>query len=208
MSAEKMATETRTEFGKGASRRLRAAGKIPAVVYGHGKEPMHLALPGHTTMMALRHGGSNALLTLDIEGTEQLALVKEVQVDPIRRVIVHVDLIAVIKGEKVFVDVPVHVIGQAGPDTLVVTEHPTVQLEAEATDVPEAIEVDVTDATAGTQILASDLKLPKGVTLDVDAEALIVNIVAQVSAAALEAELAESPAGASEAAAAEESLED
>ncbi|WP_110239603.1 50S ribosomal protein L25/general stress protein Ctc [Nocardioides gilvus] len=208
MSAEKMATETRTEFGKGASRRLRATGKIPAVVYGHGKDPMHLALPGHTTMMALRHGGSNALLTLDIEGAEQLALVKEVQVDPIRRVIVHVDLIAVIKGEKVFVDVPIHVVGQAGPDTLVVTENPTVQLEAEATHVPDAIEVDVTAAVAGTQILAGDLVLPKGVTLDVDAESLIVNIVAQVTAEALEAELAESPAGASEAAAAEETLED
>ena len=204
MSAEKMATEKRTEFGKGASRRLRAAGKIPAVVYGHGNDPIHLSLPGHTTMMALRHGGSNALLTLEIEGAEQLALVKEIQVDPIRRVIEHVDLIAVTRGEKVFVNVEVLVVGQAGPDTLVVTERSAVELEAEATAVPESIEVDVTGAVAGTQFLASDLVLPKGVTLDVDPEALIINVVAQVTAEALEAELADSPAGASEAAAAAE----
>lgn len=208
MSAEKMATETRTEFGKGASRRLRATGKIPAVVYGHGGDPIHLALPGHQTMMALRHGGSNALLSLDIDGAEQLALVREVQVDPIRRVIVHVDLFAVVKGEKVFVDVAIHAVGQAAPDTLVVTERSSVQLEAEATDVPEFIEVDVTGAAPGTQFLASDLVLPAGVSLDLDPEALIVNVVAQVSAAAHEAELAESPAGASEAAVAAETSED
>lgn len=151
-------------------------------------------------MMALRHGGANALLELDIDGDVQLALAKEVQVDPIRRVIQHVDLFAVKRGEKVVVEVPVHVVGQAGPDTLVVTEHPTVQLEAEATHVPEVIEVDVTGAAAGTQFLASDLTLPKGVTLNVEGDALVVNVVAQVTAAALEAELAESPAGAAEAA--------
>ena len=202
MSAEKLATEQRTEFGKGASRRLRASGKIPAVVYGHGNDPIHLALPGHTTMMALRHGGANALLSLDIEGDEQLALVKEVQVDPIRRVIEHVDLIAVVRGEKVTVDVPVIVVGQAAPDTLIVTEHPTIQLEAEATHVPESIEVSVDGAAAGIQILASDLTLPKGVTLSVESDSLIVNVVAQVTAEAHEAELAESPAGAGDAIAA------
>ena len=113
MSAEKLTAEKRTEFGKGAARRIRAANQIPAVVYGHGNEPIHLTLPGHATMMALRHGGANALLELDIDGDSQLALAKEVQVDPIRRVIQHVDLFAVKRGEKVVVEVPVHVVGQA-----------------------------------------------------------------------------------------------
>lgn len=204
MSAEKIIAEKRTEFGKGFARRLRAAGRIPAVVYGHGSEATHLSLPGHETMMALRHGGANALLELDLDGEEHLTLAKEVQVDPIRRVIEHVDLIAVVRGEKVTVEVPVHVVGEAGPDTLVVTEHPTIQLEAEATHVPEAIEVEVKDAPAGTQFLASDLVLPQGVSLSGDADALVVNVVAQATAAAHEAELAESPAGAAEAAAAAE----
>ncbi len=204
MSAEKLTVEKRTEFGKGAARRIRAANKIPAVIYEHGNEPTHLTLPGHATMMALRHGGVNALLELDIDGQTQLALAKEVQVDPIRRVIQHVDLFAVKRGEKVFVEVPVQVVGQAGPDTLVVTEQSTVQLEAEATHVPEGIDIDVAGAPAGTQYLASDLVLPEGVTLVEDGDALIVNVVAQVTAAALEADLADSPAGAAEAAAAVE----
>ncbi|MBE7323987.1 50S ribosomal protein L25/general stress protein Ctc [Nocardioides sp. Y6] len=207
MSAEKLTAEKRTEFGKGAARRIRAANKIPAVIYEHGNEPTHLTLPGHATMMALRHGGANALLELDIDGDVQLALAKEVQVDPIRRVIQHVDLFAVKRGEKVLVEVPVQVVGQAGPDTLVVTEHPTIALEAEATHVPEAIEVDVTAAAAGTQFLASDLTLPEGVSLTGDADALVVNVVAQVTAAALEADLADSPAGAAEAEAAAESTD-
>ncbi|MGN0063798.1 MAG: 50S ribosomal protein L25/general stress protein Ctc [Nocardioides sp.] len=194
MSAEKITAEGRTEFGKGAARRIRRDNKIPAVLYGHGNEPTHLTLPGHVTMMALRHGGANALLELDIDGTEKLALVKDVQVDPIRRVIEHVDLFEVKRGEKVTVDVPVHVVGEAGPDTLVVTDVTTVQIEAEATHVPEFIEVDVAGAEAGTQIHASDLTLPEGSTLVVDGDTLVVNVTAQVSAEALEAELAESEA--------------
>ncbi|QCX26643.1 50S ribosomal protein L25/general stress protein Ctc [Nocardioides jishulii] len=204
MSAEKLKAEKRTEFGKGAARRLRAAGQIPAVVYGHGNDPLHLALPGHATMMALRHGGANALLDVDIDGDHQLVLAKEVQVDPIRRVIEHVDLIVVVRGEKVTVEVPVLVVGEPGPDSLVVTDSSTIQVEAEATHLPEQIEVSVEGVTAGTQILASDIELPKGVTLAGDGDVLIVNVVAQATAAAHEAELAESPAGQAEAAAAEE----
>src|SRR6476659_2980065 len=156
----KIKAESRTEFGKGAARRIRREDKVPAVIYGHGNDPIHVTLPGHATMMALKHGGANALLELDIEGDEQLALTKQVQVDPIRRVLEHIDFVAVRRGEKVTVDIPVHVSGNAAPETLVVTEHSTVQVEAEATHIPEFIEVSVEGAAVGTQIHASDLSLP------------------------------------------------
>jgi large subunit ribosomal protein L25 len=188
--AEKIIAEKRTEFGKGAARRIRRDHKIPAVVYGHGNDPIHLTLPGHDTMMALKHGGANALLELDIDGESQLALTKQVQVDPIRRVLEHVDFVAVRRGEKVTVDVPVHVTGDAAPDTLVVTEHATIQVEAEATHIPEFIEVSVEGAAIGTQIHASDLQLPAGTTLLTDGDALIVNVTQQQTAEQLEAELA------------------
>ena len=194
MSNDKIAAEERTEFGKGAARRIRRDDKIPAVIYGHGNDPVHVTLPGHATMMALKHGGANALLELSIGGSDQLALTKAVQIDPIRRVIEHIDFVAVRRGEKVTVDVPVHVVGEAGPDTLVVTENATVQLEAEATHIPETIEVSVEGLPAGTQILASQLDLPSGATLLLDPEALVVNITEQLSEAALEAELEEAEA--------------
>jgi len=194
MAAEKITAEKRTEFGKGAARRIRRDDKIPAVVYGHGNEPIHLTLPGHDTMMALKHGGANALLELQIDGETQLALTKQVQVDPIRRVLEHVDFVAVRRGERVTVDVPVHLVGEAGPETLVVTEHATIQLEAEATHIPEFIEVDIEGAPVGTQIHASDLVLPEGSTLLLDPEALVVNITQQQSAEEVEAELAEAEA--------------
>ena len=195
MSApEKIDAEARTEFGKGAARRIRREDKIPAVIYGHGNEPVHVILPGHQTMMALKHGGPNALLSLQIDGSEQLALTKDVQIDPIRRVIEHVDFVAVKRGEKVTVDVPVHVVGEAGPETLVVTENAVVSVEAEATHIPEAFEVSVEGAPAGTQFLAKDLDLPSGVTLLADEELLVVNVTEQISAEALEAELEEAEA--------------
>jgi large subunit ribosomal protein L25 len=193
---EKITAEMRTEFGKGAARRIRRENKIPAVVYGHGNDPMHLTLPGHSTMMALKHGGANALLELDIEGKPQLALAREVQVDPLRRVLEHIDFVAVRKGEKVTVDVPVHVVGEAASETLVVTENATVQVEAEATNIPEFIEVSVEGATVGTQIHASDLDLPEGTTLLVDPETLVVNITQAQTAEQLEAELSEAEADA------------
>lgn len=213
MATEKIAAELRTEFGKGAARRIRREHKIPAVVYSHGSEPMHLTMPGHDTMMAIKHGGANALLEIEVDGTNQLALTKHVQVDPIRRVIEHVDFIAVKRGEKVVVDVPIHVVGQAGPDTLVVTENATVQVEAEATHIPEFFEVSVEGAGVGTLIHAKDLALPSGTTLLADEELLIVNVAQQISEEALEAELEEAEAGIEreesdeEAAAAEESAE-
>jgi large subunit ribosomal protein L25 len=189
MAAEKIKAEKRTEFGKGAARRIRRADKVPAVVYGHGNDPVHLTLPGHDTMMALKHGGANALLALDIDGEEQLALTKQVQVDPIRRVLEHIDFVAVRLGEKVTVEIPVVLVGEAVRDTLVVTEQATIQVEAEATHIPESIEVDIEGAEVGTQIHASDLVLPSGTTLLLDPEALVVNITNAPTEEQLEADL-------------------
>ena len=195
MSApEKIAAEPRTEFGKGAARRIRREDKIPAVIYGHGNDPVHVILPGHQTMMALKHGGANALLALDVDGSEQLALTKDVQIDPIRRVIEHLDFVAVRRGEKVTVDVPIHVVGDAASETLVVNENTVVSVEAEATHIPEFFEVSVEGAQVGTQIHAKDLALPSGTTLLADEELLIVNVTEQISAEALEAELEEAEA--------------
>jgi large subunit ribosomal protein L25 len=191
---EKITAEKRTEFGKGAARRIRRDHKIPAVVYGHGNDPIHLTLPGHDTMMALKHGGSNALLELDIDGDSQLALTKQVQVDPIRRVLEHIDFVAVRRGEKVTVDISVYVTGEAASETLVVTENTTVRVEAEATNIPERIEVSVEGAPIGTQIHASDLVLPEGTTLLTDPDSLIVNVTQAQTAEQLEAELAEAEA--------------
>jgi large subunit ribosomal protein L25 len=194
MASEKIAAEKRTEFGKGAARRIRRDNKIPAVVYGHGNDPIHLSLPGHDTMMALKHGGSNAVLELEFDGDSQLALAREVQVDPIRRVLEHIDFVAVRRGERVTVDIPVHLVGDAAPDTLVVTENTVVSVEAEATHIPEFIEVSIAGAAVGTQIHASDLNLPEGSTLLTDPETLVVNVTAMASVEEVEAELEEAEA--------------
>jgi large subunit ribosomal protein L25 len=194
--ADKITAELRTEFGKGAARRIRREHKIPAVVYGHGNDPMHLSLPGHDTMMALKHGGTNAVLELDIDGTVQLALAREVQVDPVRRVLEHIDFVAVRIGEKVTVDVPLQLVGDAVSETLVVTENSTVQVESEATHIPDYIEVSIQGATVGTQIHASDLVLPEGTSLLTDPETLMVNVTQAQSVEQLEAELAEAEADA------------
>lgn len=194
MSAEKITAEPRTEFGKGAARRIRRADKVPAVLYGHGNDPIHVTLPGHDTMMALKHGGANALLELEIDGKSHLALTKQVQVDPIRRFLEHIDFVEVKRGEKVTVDIPVHVVGEAGPDTLVVTEHAVVSVEAEATHIPEFVEVSVEGSPVGTQIHASDLQLPQGTTLLTDGEVLVVNVTNAPTEAEVEAELEEAEA--------------
>ena len=186
--------EPRTEFGKGAARRIRRADKVPAVLYGHGADPVHISLPGHETMLALKHGGANALLELSIDGKTQLALTKQVQIDPIRRHLEHIDFVVVVKGEKVTVEVPVHLNGEAARETLVVTDTTTIQLEAEATHIPEHVEVSIEGLPAGTQILASDLELPAGSTLLLDPETLIVNITEAPTTEQLEAELAEAEA--------------
>ena len=194
MSEDLIIAETRTEFGKGAARRIRRADKVPAVIYGHGNDPVHVTLPGHDTLMAIKHGGANAVLNIEIDGKVQLALTKQVQADPIKGFLEHVDFVAVKKGEKVTVEVPVHLTGEAAKETFVQLENTVVTLEAEATHIPEAIEVSVEGAEVGTQIHASQLELPKGATLVTDGEQLIVNITQAVSAEALEAELAEAEA--------------
>ena len=190
MSETKIQAESRTEFGKGAARRIRRADKVPAVLYGHGTDPIHITLPGHETMLALKHGGANALLSIEVGGKSQLALPKQVQRDPIKGFLEHLDLIVVSKGEKVTVDIPVHIVGEPVSDALVVTEHPTISVEAEATHIPEYIEVSVEGAEAGTQILARDLQLPKGSTAQIDEETLVVNVTHAPTAAELEEELA------------------
>ncbi|MFE7227070.1 50S ribosomal protein L25/general stress protein Ctc [Nocardioides sp. NPDC057577] len=195
MSSEKIVAEKRTEFGKGAARRIRRENKIPAVVYGHGADPIHLSLPGHDTMMALKNHGANALLELDIDGKTQLALTKQVQVDDVRRVIEHVDFVAVRAGEKVTVDIVINVVGDAASGTMVVTDANTLTVEAEATHVPESIEVSIEGLEIGTQILAGSVTLPKGTTLVSDPETLVVNIT--------EAKTIEEPAEAAEGEAAE-----
>ncbi len=197
MSTEvtKLVAETRTQFGKGAARKIRRADKIPAVMYGHGTEPVHITLPGHESMLALKH--TNALLTLVIDGTEHLALAKDVQRDPIKPVIEHVDLVVIRKGEKVTVEVGVHVEGEAAPETVVSLVNSTLELEVLATDIPEWITVSVEGAQAGTQLHAGEITLPEGASLLTDPEWLVVNVTQQITAEELEAELeeAESEAG-------------
>ncbi|MBW4032523.1 MAG: 50S ribosomal protein L25/general stress protein Ctc [Acidobacteria bacterium] len=173
----KLIAEARDSFGKGAARKIRAAGKIPAVIYGHGTEPQHVTLPGHEVGLILRK--ANQVLDLDIAGKSQLALVKDVQKDPVRQIIEHLDLIVVRKGEKVTIDVPVHVEGEAASGTNVAQDANTISLEAEATHIPERVVVNIDGLESGTMILAKDLKLPAGSSLISDPETLIINVTAE-----------------------------
>jgi len=172
----KVHAELRENFGKGYARRLRAAGKIPAVIYGHGAEPKHVALPGHQVALLIRK--ANAVLELDVAGSHELTLVKDVQKDPVHQVIEHIDLLVVKKGEKIQVDVPVSIIGESAPGTVVAQDANTVLLEVEATNIPERIEVDIDGLEEGTHISAAELVLPAGASLVVDADTLIVAISA------------------------------
>jgi large subunit ribosomal protein L25 len=185
MSEQKLAAEVRTEFGKGFARRARMAGQIPAVIYGHGAEPIHITLPAKATTLAVR--SANALLSLDVNGEGHLALVKDIQRDPIKQIIEHIDLLTVRQGEKVTVDVPVHVVGELAPGNAYNQELTVISLEAEATHLPTAIEVDIEGRSAGQHIHASDLVLPKGSVLLADADALVVNISEATEAATEEA---------------------
>ncbi|GAA1697275.1 50S ribosomal protein L25/general stress protein Ctc [Microbacterium sediminicola] len=188
----KVAAELRDSFGKGFARRLRAAGKIPAVLYGHGTDPVHVALPGHQMSLLVRH--ANALLELDIEGTEQLALVKDIQRDPVHQIIEHIDLVIVKKGEKVTVDVPVTVVGESVSGTIVNVDSATVSLEVEATHIPQHVEVDVDGLDEGAHITAGQLTLPKGASLLSDADLLVIAISVPAAAAAEESPAEEADA--------------
>jgi large subunit ribosomal protein L25 len=181
--------ETRTEFGKGAARRTRRAGKIPAVLYGHGTDPQHLSLPELEFKRIVRDQGRNAVLTLNIGGTPQLALTKTVVSHPIRPYIEHVDLLVIRRGEKVGVDVSVLIVGDAAPGTLVNQELNAIQVEADVSSIPEQIEVSVEGLAAGTMIQASQVELPEGTTLLTDPEILVVNVIPAPTEADLEAEI-------------------
>jgi large subunit ribosomal protein L25 len=170
----KLKAEARTSFGKGAARKIRATGKIPAVLYGHGTDPQHVTLPGHEVSLLLRK--ANAIIDLDIDGKSQLALVKDVQKDPVRQIIEHLDLIVIRKGEKVTVDVPVHLEGEAAPGTSVNLDANTLSIEALATNIPERIIINIEGLEEGTHITAGHVELPEGSVLVSDADLLVVGI--------------------------------
>jgi large subunit ribosomal protein L25 len=177
MADVKLAAETRTEFGKGAARRIRRDKKVPAVVYGHGVDPLHITLPGHELQLALRT--PNVLLTLDIEGKTQLAIPKAVQRDAIKGYLEHVDLLTVKSGEKVTVEVYVHTEGELAPGSFLL-EHvlSTITVEAEATHIPESVTVSIAGLEAGAAIAAKDIPLPVGTTLAIDEDAVVLQVLA------------------------------
>ena len=196
-----LVTEIRDTFGKGAARKIRALGKIPAVIYGHGTEPQHVTLPGHEVSLILRK--SNQVLDLDIQGKSQLALVKDVQKDPVRQIIEHIDLIVVRKGEKVTVDVPVHLEGDSAPGTVVNQASNTISVEVEAIHIPENVVVSIEGLEEGAHILAGAVKLPAGATLVSDPEMLVVGITGETAA-----DLGESETAVEDSEAAEEATEE
>lgn len=187
MAEVRIDAETRTEFGKGAARRTRRAGKIPAVLYGHGTDPQHLSLPELEFKRVVREQGRNAVLTLNIGGTPQLALTKTVVQHPIRPYIEHVDLLVIRRGEKVAVDVTVVITGDAAPGSFVTQELNTLEVEADVSSIPENVEVSVEGLAIGTQILAGTITLPANCELRTDPEALVVNVNAAPTEADLEA---------------------
>ena len=182
----RLSVSVRSETGKGASRRARRRGKVPTVLYGRGTDPQHLELDAHDYAAVLRHSGTNAVLTLDIDGTEQLALTKALDVHPIRRTIQHADLLVIRRGEKVVVEVPVVIEGDAAPGTLVTQDANAVEIEAEAMSIPEQLAISIEGAQPGTQFTAGGLTLPAGVTLISDPELLLVNVVTAPTAEELE----------------------
>jgi large subunit ribosomal protein L25 len=189
----RIVAEPRTEFGKGAARRVRRAGRVPAILYGHGTETRHITLPGHQLLMALKT--PNVLIEVDgLSGRPQLTLPKAVQRDPLKGVIEHVDLIMVRRGEKVTVEIPVQITGEVEPGGLLDQQMVRLAVEAEATQIPQGIEVDVEGMEIGAAVHAGDLSLPEGVTLAAEPEALVLHVLAAPTAEQIEAELGETPA--------------
>ncbi len=192
MSEVRIVAESRTEFGKGPARRTRRAGQVPAVLYGHGEKPRHYALPSHELMLALKHD-TNVLLTLQTEDGEQLALPKVVVRHPIRRTLTHVDLISVRKGEQVTVEVSLTLTGNAEPGVLVDQQLNTLSVLADASHIPDHVEVSIQGLAAGGHVAAKDLVLPTGTTLVTDPEHVVVAGLASPTAEQLEADLAGEP---------------
>jgi large subunit ribosomal protein L25 len=181
VSEVRIAAEPRTEFGKGPARRTRRAGRVPAVLYGHGTDPRHITLPGHELMLALK--SANVLLRVEgLDGGDELALPKDVQRDPLKGFLEHVDLLVVKRGEKVTVEVPVLVTGEIGPDGILDQQLVQVSLEAEATHIPQEVEVDVEGMAIGDARYAKDLKLPPGATLEADPDTLVLHVIAPPTA--------------------------
>jgi large subunit ribosomal protein L25 len=208
VSEVKISAEPRTEFGKGGARRTRRAGKVPAVLYGHGEKPRHIALPAREFAAAIRHGGANQLFNIEIAngGGTALALPKAIQRDPIKDTYEHVDLLIVRRGEKVTVEVPVQLTGEAAAGTLVVHEHAVLSVLADATRLPDHLEASIAGLEAGSHVTAGDVTLPSGVELTADPELVVAVISAAPTAEELGAEVGEAPAAEAEAAA-EESAE-
>ena len=205
MSDIKLAAEARTEFGKGAARRIRRENKIPAVLYGHGADPLHITLPGHQTMLAMRH--SNALFSIELDGKTELAVAKDVQRTPVNSTIEHIDLLLVKRGEKIAVDVTVNVVGESAPGTIHFVEAQTLSVEALATNLPESVDVSIEGLEAGQHVTAGEVELPKGATLLTDPEAAVVQIAEPRAEAAAEDEEAEEGEAAEETTEAAESTE-
>lgn len=198
MSEQKLAATTRTEFGKGAARKARVAGMIPAVIYGHGADVLHILLPAKATTLAVRT--PNALLDIDVDGEAHLALAKDIQRDPIKQIIEHIDLLTVRKGEKVEVEVNVHVEGELAPGANVFNQEAnTVLVSADATNLPETITVSIEGRKAGEHIHAGDLELPAGVELLLDPETMVINISESTAPAEDDAEAAPAAEAADEA---------
>ena len=194
MADFRLEAETRTEFGKGSARRTRREGRVPAVLYGHGQDVVHLSLPAREFAAALRNGGGNVLLTIVLDGQEQLALTKAIQRDPLTRQHKHADLLLVRRGEKTTVEVPIVIVGEPAPDSIPNHQLNTVSIEADATKLPDSIEVDITGRAAGQNIAAGDLVLPAGSTLITDPEAMVIGFLGAPTAEQLEAELEEAEA--------------
>jgi large subunit ribosomal protein L25 len=200
VSEVKISAEPRTEFGKGGARRTRRAGKVPAVLYGHGEKPRHIALPAREFAAAIRHGGANQLFNIEISGGggTALALPKAIQRDPIKDTFEHVDLLIVRRGEKVTVEVPVQLIGEPARDTLIVHEQNTLSILADATRLPDHLEVSVDGLDVGSRVTAGDVKLPSGVELVADADLVLAMVTGAPTAEQLEGETAAEPEPAAE----------
>jgi large subunit ribosomal protein L25 len=205
MAENKLVAELRTNFGKGAARKLRAAGKTPAVIYGHGSDPRHITLPAHEIALVLRH--KNALIDLDIAGSAQLVLVKSATKDVVTQVIEHIDLMEIKKGERVHVEVPVHIVGESLSGTTIDLEHKTLKLEVDATAIPEYVEAVFNKEGAGFHLLAKDIKIPAGAKLDLEPEELVASVMVTAAGKNEEPVAAEAAAPAADAKASEAKAE-
>jgi large subunit ribosomal protein L25 len=205
MAENKLVAELRTNFGKGAARKLRAAGKTPAVIYGHGSDPRHITLPAHEIALVLRH--KNALIDLDIAGSPQLVLVKSATKDVVTQVIEHIDLMEIKKGERVHVEVPVHIVGESLSGTTIDLEHKTLKLEVDATAIPEYVEAVFNKEGAGFHLLAKDIKIPAGAKLDLEPDELVASVMITAAGKNEEPAAAEAAAPAADAKASEAKAE-